>query len=47
MAEIKPHPLATEQLPMFVAGPGETDTIFIVVCMNTPSAPCFLKFMKD
>ncbi len=31
MAAIKPHPLATEQLPMFIAGPGETDTIFIVV----------------
>ena len=31
MASNTPHNLATEHLPMFVAGPGETDVFFIAV----------------
>ncbi len=31
MASNTPHNLATEHLPMFVSGPGETDVFFIVV----------------
>ena len=31
MAVKTPHTLATEHLPMFVSGPGETDVFFIVV----------------
>ena len=31
MATNTPHNMATEHLPMFIAGPGETDVFFIVV----------------
>ena len=31
MATNKPHTLATEHLPMFIAGPGETDIFLIIV----------------
>ena len=31
MASNTPHNLATEHLPMFVSGPGETDGFFIAV----------------
>jgi hypothetical protein len=31
MASNTPHDLATEHLPMFVSGPGETDVFFIAV----------------
>jgi hypothetical protein len=31
MASNTPHTLATEHLPMFVSGPGETDIFFIAV----------------
>ena len=31
MAANTPHSLATEHVPMFVSGPGETDVFFIVV----------------
>ena len=31
MATNTPHSMATEFLPMFIAGPGETDVFFIVV----------------
>jgi len=31
MATNTPHSMATEHLPMFVAGPGETDVFFIIV----------------
>jgi hypothetical protein len=31
MASDTPHSLATEHLPMFVSGPGETDVFFIAV----------------
>ena len=31
MASNTPHDLATEHLPMFVSGPGETDAFFIAV----------------
>ena len=31
MATNTPHSMATEHLPMFIAGPGETDVFFIVV----------------
>ena len=31
MAVNTPHSLATEQLPMFISGPGETDGFFIAV----------------
>jgi hypothetical protein len=31
MASNMPHDLATEHLPMFVSGPGETDVFFIAV----------------
>jgi hypothetical protein len=31
LATVTPHPTATEHLPMFIAGPGETDVFFIVV----------------
>jgi hypothetical protein len=31
MAASTPHNLATEHLPMFISGPGETDVFFIAV----------------
>ena len=31
MASNTPHSLATQDLPMFIAGPGETDVLFIAV----------------
>ncbi len=31
MASNTPHSLATEHLPMFITGPGETDVFFIAV----------------
>lgn len=31
MASIAPNPVATEYLPMFIAGPGETDIFFNIV----------------
>ncbi len=31
MASNTPHSLATEHLPMFISGPGETDAFFIAV----------------
>ncbi len=31
MAANTPHHLATEHLPMFVSGPGETDVLFVAV----------------
>jgi hypothetical protein len=31
MATKTPHEIATEHLPMFIAGPGETDSFFIAV----------------
>jgi hypothetical protein len=31
MATNTPHSMATEHLPMFISGPGETDVFFIVV----------------
>ena len=31
MASNTPHSLATEHLPMFISGPGETDVFFIAV----------------
>ena len=31
MATNTPHRMATEHLPMFIAGPGETDSFFIAV----------------
>lgn len=35
MASNTPHTLATEHLPMFVSGPGETDGFFIAVVVIT------------
>ena len=31
MATVTPHPKATEHLPMFISGPGETDAFFVAV----------------
>ena len=31
MATVTPHPTATEYLPMFISGPGETDAFFVAV----------------
>ena len=31
MATVAPHSMATEHLPMFIAGPGETDAFFVAV----------------
>jgi hypothetical protein len=31
LATNTPHPMATEYLPMFIAGPGETDVFFVAV----------------
>ena len=33
MASNTPHSLATEHLPMFISGPGETDAFFIAVAV--------------